>query len=121
MAYLLVWRGPLNLPSPTRPTRGRRIDTGGGFLHAAGVEVTALRALVVRLHRQHLDPLAAPGADRALGVGVDGAGGQSRLGFDIADVTIAGVGHAASIPRPPAAHRAGKSAVAACPPRPQEG
>src|SRR5579863_4554814 len=107
MAYLLVLRGPLNLPSPTRRTWRRGIDTAGGFLHAAGVEVAALRALVVRLHGQHLDPLAASGADGALGVGIDGAGGQSRLGFDIAEVRIAGVGHDPSIPEPPVVDRAG--------------
>jgi hypothetical protein len=45
-------------------------------LHAAGVEVAAVRALVVRLHRLHLDPDAAGGADGAFRVGVDGAGGR---------------------------------------------
>src|SRR5580698_4062491 len=111
MVSLLVREGPLNLPSPRRRTGGSRIDTAAKFfgvacwiwLHAAGVEVAAVGALVVRLHRLHLDPDAAGGADGALAVGVDGAGGGRVL-----DLPAGGggrawtlrLGHGRSIPEP---------------------
>src|SRR4051794_9619226 len=99
MAYLLVWRGPLKLPPPRRRMWGPPIDSGRKFLHTAGIKVPALRALVVRLDRQHLHPDPAASAHRALRVGVDGAGGGCRLGFDVTlYVMIGGVGHGASIP-----------------------
>src|SRR3954447_18284005 len=105
MVYLLVFPRAFEaaLPQTTNVGPGDR-QWAESFLHAAGVEVPALRTLVVRLDRQHLDALAPSGTDRALGVGVDGAGGRCRLGFHIAlSVTIAGVGHAASIPDPTSA------------------
>lgn len=61
----------------------------------------ALRALVVRLDRVHLDPAAAGGADRALRIGIDGAGGRRRLGLvRVKLIGAIGLPHRASIPEP---------------------
>lgn len=76
-------------------------STAVKFSHAAGVEVAALRTLVVCLDRQHPDPAAAGGTDRALGVGVDGTGGWRRLGRGGGKLIVAiDFGHAVSIPKP---------------------
>jgi len=60
-----------------------------------------VRALIVRLHRQHADATAARGAHRALHVGIHRAGGRrgralrvvGRLGLRV----IRSLGHDASI------------------------
>ncbi len=56
------------------------VDGSRGNLesHAAGVEVAAVGALVVRLHRQHPHAPAAGRADGAIDVGIDRAGGRRR-------------------------------------------
>src|SRR5947207_11130927 len=56
---------------PTDDMRSPRHGGNGRSLHAAGIEVAALRALVVRLHRQHPHPLPGAGADRTVHVGID--------------------------------------------------
>src|SRR5260370_36551410 len=80
MVHLLVRQGPLK-PALTETTNERQPDRHAGArfwdrLQAAGVEVAAVRALVVRLNWLHLDPDPAGGADGALRIGIDGAGGK---------------------------------------------